>query len=134
MLRQPRHASTGGRAAASRPPSYHQQALALFREIGDRNGQANTLNNLGHVDLRQCRYEQATSHHRQALSLFREIGDRTGEAEALNGLGEVLLATGQPGQARHHWQEALALYTSLGAPEARKIRARLAVVPPPGDM
>jgi len=114
--------------------SHHQQALSLFREIGDRNGQANTLNNLAHVDLRQCRYEQATSHHQQALSLFREIGDRTGEAEALNGLGEVLHATGRPGQARHHWQEALALYTSLGAPEARKIRARLAVVPPPGDM
>jgi Flp pilus assembly protein TadD len=42
------------------------------------------------------------------------------EADALNGLGDVLLQAGDAGKARAH-------YAAIGAPEAREIRAPLAM-------
>ena len=107
-------ASSCGRAAISRPPAICGGPWPLFRETGDRAGEATALASLGDAELRQGRYQQAAGNLRQALALFREIGDRAGEAEALNGLGEVLLATGQPGQARTRHAAALGLASQIG--------------------
>jgi Uncharacterized enzyme of heme biosynthesis len=75
-----------------------QQALTLFRQIGDRGGEAVSLNTLGIVYRKQGHYERATGHLRHALAISREIGDRYSEAQALNGLGETWHAAGQLGQ------------------------------------
>jgi hypothetical protein len=48
--------------------------VALFRAVGERTGEAHALGNLGIVDLRQGRYEQATGYQQQALSLFPRDG------------------------------------------------------------
>ena len=73
-----------------------QPALALFREIGDRNGEAETLTRIGDASTGWVT-SRGLRHQTQALTLFRKIGDRSGEAAALNGLGEALLAVGRPG-------------------------------------
>ena len=93
---------------------HHQQALTLFRELGDRSGEAYALDNLGTVYWRQGHYEQAGEHHQQALILFRELGDRAGEAYALNGVGEILYATDHPEQARAQHTAALTLTSQIG--------------------
>lgn len=90
-------------------------ALTLFREIGDRAGEAYALGNLGGVDLRQGRHQAAARQQEQALALFREIADQAGEASALNGLGSVLLASGRAGDARARHAAALAVATQIKA-------------------
>ncbi|WP_280271450.1 tetratricopeptide repeat protein [Nocardia wallacei] len=50
-----------------------QQALALYRELGDRRGQADTLTNLGLVHMWTWNHAEATNLQLQALALFREL-------------------------------------------------------------
>ena len=100
-----------------------QQALALFRDLGDRPGQAYALNDLGLVQQQTGDYPAAAASHQQALALFRDLGNRLGQAEALNRLGELSLRTSATGQARDQHTQALAIARDLGAPleEARAL-------------
>ena len=93
---------------------HHQQALILFREIGDQAGEANALDNLGTVYWRQGYYPQAVEHLQRALTLSREIGDQAGEAYALDYLGAVYWRQGYYPQAVEHLQQALALSREIG--------------------
>ena len=105
--------------------SHHQEALTLFRELGDRAGEAEALNGLGDALLASGQPEDARAQHAIALGLASQIGDKFERARAHNGLAHTFHATGDPGQARHHWQQALTVYTELGAPEVDDVRARL---------
>jgi tetratricopeptide (TPR) repeat protein len=111
--------------------------LRLFREIGDREGEAWALAWLGAVDRLLGRYQHAVAYLQQALALFQEIGGTDGESRILVWLGEVYLGLGryeqvagnfEQVQARHHWQQALTCYAAIGAPEADEIRVRLAMI------
>ncbi len=93
---------------------HHQQALALFREIGDQAGEAYALTSLGLVHWRQGRYRRANEHHQQALTLFRELGDQAGEANTLDNLGLVYWRQGYYPQAAEYLQQALALCREIG--------------------
>jgi tetratricopeptide (TPR) repeat protein len=55
---------------------YYEQALPLYRQVGDKGGEATTLNNLGLVysDLGEKR--KALEYYAQALPLFRQVGTR----------------------------------------------------------
>ena len=53
---------TGDYAAAS-----HQQALAIFRDLGSPLDQAETLNYLGELSSRTSAAGQAREHHSRAL-------------------------------------------------------------------
>jgi tetratricopeptide (TPR) repeat protein len=93
---------------------YHEQTLALFRDLGDRQGEANALGNLGLVTWRQGNYAAATEYSEQALVLFRDLGDRQGEASSLNNLGNVADSQGNYAEAREYYEQALALFRDLG--------------------
>ncbi|MBK8074412.1 MAG: tetratricopeptide repeat protein [Kineosporiaceae bacterium] len=93
---------------------HYQQALAIFREIGDRLGEAAALNNLGlcFADLGQV--AAAIDHYQQALTIHREIGDRLGEAADLGNLGSCYAALGQVAAAIDHHQQALTIHREIG--------------------
>lgn len=99
-LQQGRYEQAGGQL---------EQALALYRAVGDQTGEARTLGNLGLV-----RYPQAGDHHLEAAALSRKMGDQSGEAEALNGLGEVFLATGRAARALAQHRAASGLAARIG--------------------
>lgn len=61
-----------------------EQALALYRDLGDQRGQAGALTFLGVVRLLTGSYLGAARDLGQALALCRDLGDRGGEAEVLN--------------------------------------------------
>jgi tetratricopeptide (TPR) repeat protein len=52
---------------------YLEESLALAQAIGNRQGEANTLLNLGHVATAQERREEAAVFYQQALKLAREL-------------------------------------------------------------
>jgi tetratricopeptide (TPR) repeat protein len=93
---------------------YFEQALSLYRELGDRLGEANTIRNLGDVALAQGRYEEAAGRYEEALALYCQIGAWLGEAHAIDSLGEVARAQERYEEAAGRYEEALALYRQIG--------------------
>jgi tetratricopeptide (TPR) repeat protein len=104
----------------------HQQALDLFRDLGERHSQAEVLNSLGELSARTTATKQARDHHAQALALARQIGVPLEEARALEGTGHTHLQDGRAGEASACLQQALAIYQRIGAPDARRVQETLA--------
>nr|MDT0656933.1 tetratricopeptide repeat protein [Micromonospora sp. DSM 115978] len=91
-----------------------EQALVLFRELGDGRGEARALGNLGMVFNALGAQEKAIEHHRRALGRFVEIGDRLGEANTLTNVGDVLARLGRNAEAAEHQRSALTIFRDLG--------------------
>ncbi|MEP0753043.1 tetratricopeptide repeat protein [Trichocoleus sp. Lan] len=93
---------------------YHQQSLAIFREISDHNGEAGCLNNLGNAYNALGQYPLAIDYHQQSLAIFREIGERKGEATSLGNLGIAYDSLGQYPLAIDYHQQSLAIFREIG--------------------
>ncbi|MEO6893178.1 MAG: tetratricopeptide repeat protein [Ktedonobacteraceae bacterium] len=90
-----------------------EQALAIFREVGNRAGEGATLNNLGRVYDALGQKQQALAYYQQALAISREVGDRAKEGATLNNLGLVYNALGQKQQALAYYEQALAIFREV---------------------
>ncbi len=55
-----------------------EQALTIYRKIGDRPGEANSLHNFGNAYLFLGQYKRALKFYKQSLEIFREIEARQG--------------------------------------------------------
>ncbi len=64
-----------------------QQALVIYREIKDRQGEGRVLNNLGLGYYFLGNYAKAIDHQQQSIAIAKEIKDREGEGKALANLG-----------------------------------------------
>ena len=94
--------------------SLGQVALTAARTIGDRQGQAWALSQLGMVQQLTGDYEAAAASQTQALQLFRDLGDCHGQACALSQLGTVQRLTGEYPAAAASLTQALQLSRDLG--------------------
>ncbi|MGD2157410.1 MAG: tetratricopeptide repeat protein, partial [Anaerolineales bacterium] len=65
-----------------------EQALEKYRQVGDRRGEAHTLNNLGayYSEIKRS-FSKAREYYEAALPIWREIGDRRGEGLTVYNLG-----------------------------------------------
>jgi tetratricopeptide (TPR) repeat protein/transcriptional regulator with XRE-family HTH domain len=90
------------------------ESLALYEQLGDRDGQARVRQSLMWVAEREARYTEALKHAEQALVLFRATDDQAGQAAALNAVGWCHALLGDPRQARAFCQQALALNQERG--------------------
>jgi tetratricopeptide (TPR) repeat protein len=93
---------------------FHEQSLAIAREIGDRHGEAASLGNLGSAYNSIGQYQQAINFHEQSLTIYREIGDRYGEAISLGNLGNAYQSIGQYQQVIDFYQQSLAIKREIG--------------------
>jgi tetratricopeptide (TPR) repeat protein len=77
-----------------RASTFHQQALEIARNAGDRSCEIANLNHLSRTCVEVKDYAEAINYSQRALILSRQAGDRTGEANALVNLGysEVMQA------------------------------------------
>ncbi|MDX2214859.1 MAG: tetratricopeptide repeat protein [Oculatellaceae cyanobacterium bins.114] len=89
----------------------YEQALAFYREIGARLGEANTLKAIGDVLQFLDRRTEALERYEQALAFYREIGDRLGEANTLQAIG---LAEEDGVKGLEYCQTAFTLYQQIG--------------------
>ena len=92
----------------------HVTAAAAARQLGDRLGEANALNDLGLLRYLTGDSPGAAQTVTAALSIYRDLGDRLGQANALNHLGNVLLGTGDYVGAADAITQALDIYRDLG--------------------
>ena len=92
----------------------YEEALPLFRIIGDRAREAFTLNNIGGVYNALGDQDKALGYYGQALPLRRAVADRGGEAITLNNIGGVYNALGDQEKALDYFQQALPLLRAVG--------------------
>jgi tetratricopeptide (TPR) repeat protein len=57
-----------------RATDLYEQALAIHRDIGDRQGEAADLSNLGDCYLDHGAWEHASQHYGEAIQIADEIG------------------------------------------------------------
>lgn len=74
----------------------HHFALSIAGKavLGDREGLAISLGNLGRAQLQAGRYDAALDCLQADLQMIRELGDQRGEARVLNDLGRAQLGLG----------------------------------------
>ncbi len=84
-----------------------------MREIKDRQGEGETLGNLGISYEKQDNYSKAIEYAQRALEIAQEIKDRQGEARAMGNLGNAYDQLGNYAKAisYHHQQLAIARET-----------------------
>ncbi len=103
----------------------HEQALRLYRDLGQRREQAEVLNSLGELSSRCAVGQQTCHYYNQALAIAREVGAPLEEARDLEGLGRCHLQEGHTREGRAHLQQALTIYQRIGAPSVRRVQQAL---------
>ncbi|MDM3858078.1 MAG: tetratricopeptide repeat protein [Aphanizomenon gracile PMC649.10] len=91
-----------------------EEARLLYRAVGDRGGEATTLNNIGLVYDDLGEKQKALDFYNQALPLRRAAGDRGGEATTLNNIGLVYSALGEKQKALDYYNQALPILKAVG--------------------
>ncbi|MFB2838870.1 tetratricopeptide repeat protein [Floridanema evergladense] len=91
-----------------------QQALAIARKIGDRQGEGNILRNISIAYDSLGDYRKAIEYQQQSLAVAREIGDRLGEARSLGNLGNAYGSLGDHHKAIEYHQKSLAIFREIG--------------------
>jgi tetratricopeptide (TPR) repeat protein len=91
----------------------HTVAVQATRQLGDRQGEANALNDLGDALYLRGDFRAAAEAQETAVSIYRELGDRQGQANALSDLGGLRELMGDRRGAAD-LEEALAICRDLG--------------------
>jgi len=90
-----------------------QQALVIYREISDLQGEAKSLNNLGIAYGSFAEYERAIDFFKQSLAISREIGHRQGEAVSLDNLGFTYEKLAKYERAIEFHEQSLAIFREI---------------------
>jgi tetratricopeptide (TPR) repeat protein len=92
----------------------YNEALKLYKEIGDRLGEAITYRRLGHLQLSNAQIKNAQTNYLESLVLCQKIEDRLGEAYALRALGDIAFYHYDFIQARKNYEKAIGLFRRIG--------------------
>jgi DNA-binding CsgD family transcriptional regulator/tetratricopeptide (TPR) repeat protein len=98
--------------------SLAEEALALFREMGDQERVAWSLSTLGVLDTQEEKYASARARYDESLALHRKLRNKRGIAAALLRMAQLLfVAQGDQAALGSLLDEGLALNTELGERE-----------------
>jgi len=92
--------------AAEAAVEQHRAALCIVRELGDRRGEALTLNNVA-LALARNYDRAAVEHFKQAATILSELGDTEHEAQVIANLGITHRRHGRAQEAKRLLQTAL---------------------------
>ena len=93
---------------------FYEEALAMWRELGDSYGTATTLNNLSVLTRQQSDLDAARAFNERVLAISREIGHRWLTALCLINLGPTIHDQGHSNEGRQMLEESLAITRDLG--------------------
>lgn len=116
------HAMAGNAGAAL---EHCTEALWRVRELGDLDGEANTLWSLGIVHRQLGDVDEAARCLSHAADLFGQEADLDSEARCADLLGDALAANGDTAGAREAWVRAEALFSRLGHRNLAGVQAKL---------
>ena len=102
---------------AEKAQALYEKALPLYREIGDRAGEAQCLLSLGNCAARRRQTPLALERFEAARKLYQEINDFGGQALALWTTGSVYQDSGQAGRAMPCFEQSAALFARANDPK-----------------
>lgn len=91
-----------------------QRAFAIRRDLGDRRGQAGTLNEIGIIHLDRGALEPALMALEGSLAMYQAIGYKLGIAAALLNIGLIHRDLGDLPQALEYQERSLVLAQAMG--------------------
>ncbi len=103
---------------------YFNQALPIWREIGERSGEALTLNDMGPAYAGMGQKQKALEVYNQALKSGAKLGSRQGEALTLNFIGRLYRDLGQHQTALDYYNQALPIWREVGNRNGEALRAQ----------
>ena len=106
--------SHGKAASYAKALENFEESLSNWRAIGDRAGEAQTLNLMGEIHFALSDSRKALDCHKQALKLFRDVGDSLGEADTLNNMADAHQALGEVKTALDLSKQALPRQREIG--------------------
>lgn len=92
---------------------YLTKCLEIQEEMGDKQGEAVTLEHLGGVRFIHADYDTAHDLFESALKKYKEIGERKGEGVVLNRIGHIFHARGDFEGALVHFEKALDIFREI---------------------
>ena len=93
---------------------FHQEALDIRRELGNRAGVAVSLTSLGLIASRHGDLQGAKVLYLESLAILRELENRSGVAVCLNNLGEISYRLGEFESGETMLWEALHIQHEMG--------------------
>ncbi|MEW6094420.1 MAG: AAA family ATPase, partial [Chloroflexota bacterium] len=104
--------------------TYSEEALRIYRELGDRRGELLAVNCLGAAICETQRIQSGArgylkalqDHFKQVLFLAHEVGDRSRESMNLNNMGHTFLLGGDYEQAKNYSKQAFDMAYEIGFP------------------
>jgi CHAT domain-containing protein len=91
----------------------YEEAVSLWRELGDRYGEALCIFRIGVAYYDLGEQQKALDHLQQALPLRRAAGDRSGEALTLTYIAAAYLTLGEPQKALDTYQQMLSIQRAI---------------------
>lgn len=93
---------------------YCEQALNLYREVGDRKREGEELSDLGEVHRQLGKNDDALKYLKDALSIQKGVGDRQGEGLTLFKLSTVYSDLDNEQKALDYLEQALQILQEVG--------------------
>lgn len=93
---------------------FWEQALTIYLEIGDRQGEAHVLGNFGIAYQSLGQYNRAIDFYEQSLEIKQKIGDHKGEGGSLCNLGKVYKSLAQYHNAIKFYHKSLQILREIG--------------------
>lgn len=92
----------------------YEEAIAVWRAMGESKPVADTLNNVGFIYYSLGERSKSLTFFTEAASLWQALGNQVEEAESLNNLGVVYDSLGEKQKALDYYNRALVLRRATG--------------------
>ena len=102
------------RGAFERAEPLFRECLGIWREIGNRDGEADALHGLARAALNLRDPAAAQTWGEEALTIQKELNSKQGIATAINTLGEIARFRGDFTEAEARYIESLRIFEEIG--------------------
>jgi hypothetical protein len=101
-----------------------EAALAAYRSVKDRAGEAAMLNNMGVVYNSLGEREKALEYYKQALAIGQELNNRASQSTTLNNVGKIYEGVGDKAIAQEFYDQSRSVWQTDTAPD-KKMKAQV---------
>ncbi|GAB3688088.1 ATP-binding protein [Nocardiopsis oceani] len=98
-----------------------ERSRAIFREVGERRGEAMSLISMADFQADAGRWEEALIHCREAMDIFEEVGAEWSVAWARCSLGRILTGTGHASDAALEYRAAITVFDQYEDADSRAV-------------
>lgn len=91
------------------------KSLKIDEQLGDQEGIAASLANIGNIYINQGDYPRALDYHTRSLKLREQMGDQRGTVISLNNIGRIYREQGDSPKALSYCQKGYDLALIIGA-------------------